>query len=175
VFFLLEGERRRTGIILATPGAQIARLSETADDASPALDLMLEAQRKATTPLAARKAVQVVPIDLTGDMADYVWSINNIVWNEKTPPIELKSGERVELVMTNRTGMSQPMHLHGHTYQVVEIGGKRLDGARRDTVLVPPGKQVVVAFDCNNPGHWAFHCHLLYHAHAGMFASFKYS
>ena len=119
MFFLLEGERRRTGIILAPPGAQIARLSETADDASPALDLMLEAQRKATTPLAARKDDQVVPIDLTGDMADYVWSINNIVWNEKTPPIELKSGERVELVMTNRTGMSQPMHLHGHTYQVV--------------------------------------------------------
>jgi len=44
----------------------------------------------------------------------------------------------------------------------------------RDTVLVPPGKRVVLAFDADNPGCWAFHCHLLYHAEAGMFTTFRY-
>lgn len=173
VFFVLEGETRRTGVILAPPGAEISRYPENSADPSAPLDLSLEAQLRAAAPLASRKADRVAPIELTGDMASYVWSINNIVWNEQTPPIEIKMGERVELVMTNRTMMSHPMHLHGHRFQVIEIDGMRVDGALRDTVLVPPGKRVVVAFDANNPGHWAFHCHLLYHAQAGMFASVK--
>ena len=84
-------------------------------------------------------------------------------------------GERVELVMTNKTQMPHPMHLHGHTFQVVEIDGKRIAGARRDTVLVRPNRRVVVAFDADNPGHWAFHCHLLYHMESGMFATIQYA
>jgi hypothetical protein len=36
-----------------------------------------------------------------------------------------------------------------------EIDAKRFAGAVRDTVLVPPGRRVVVAFDANNPGFWA--------------------
>lgn len=175
VFFVLEGETRRTGVILAPPRAEISRLPEVSAAASPALDLSLEAQLRAKEPPPPRKADRIVPIDLTGDMARYVWSINNVAWNEKTPPIALKSGERVELAMNNRTMMSHPMHLHGHRFQIVEIDGRRVEGALRDTALVPPGRRVVVAFDADNPGHWAFHCHLLYHAQAGMFASFLYS
>ena len=107
-------------------------------------------------------------------MSGYVWSINNVVWSKDTPPLPIASGERVELVIVNRTMMPHPMHLHGHEYQVVEIDGKRFAGAVRDTVLVPPGRRVVVAFDANNPGLWAFHCHLLYHLEGGMFATFRY-
>jgi FtsP/CotA-like multicopper oxidase with cupredoxin domain len=44
----------------------------------------------------------------------------------------------------------------------------------RDTVLVTPGRRVVVAFDASNAGFWAFHCHLLYHQDAGMFTTFRY-
>jgi FtsP/CotA-like multicopper oxidase with cupredoxin domain len=40
--------------------------------------------------------------------------------------------------------------------------------------LVPPGRRVVVAFDANNPGLWALHCHLLYHLEAGMFTTLRY-
>jgi len=44
----------------------------------------------------------------------------------------------------------------------------------RDTVLVPPGRRVTVVFDANNPGLWAFHCHLPYNLDAGMFTTFRY-
>jgi len=107
-------------------------------------------------------------------MARYVWSINNIPWNKDVPPLPIAKDERVELVMVNQTRMPHPMHLHGHEFQVLEIDGKRLSGAMRDTVLVTPGRRVVVAFDTNNPGLWAFHCHLLYHLDAGMFTTFRY-
>jgi FtsP/CotA-like multicopper oxidase with cupredoxin domain len=70
--------------------------------------------------------------------------------------------------------MSHPMHLHGHVFQIVEINGKAIAGAVRDTILVPPKATVKVAFDADNPGLWAFHCHNLYHMAAGMFSTLVY-
>jgi FtsP/CotA-like multicopper oxidase with cupredoxin domain len=86
----------------------------------------------------------------------------------------VSAGERVELVLHNMSMMTHPMHLHGHSFQVVAIDGKRFAGALRDTVLVPPMKTVTVAFDAGNPGRWAFHCHNLYHMEAGMMTEVRY-
>ena len=113
-------------------------------------------------------------MNLTGSMRDYEWSINDVAWSKDAPPLMVAAGERVELVMVNQTMMSHPMHLHGHSFQVVAINGDRFSGAMRDTVLVPPRTSVTVAFDANNPGWWAFHCHLLYHQLAGMFQTVRY-
>ena len=142
--------------------------------ASPALTLDLERSLRATQPLTPRKADRVHQVDLTGEMVGYVWSINGVPWTKDVPPLAVAKGERVELVFQNRTPMPHPMHLHGHEFQVVEINGKRFPGAVRDTVLVTPGARVVVAFDANNPGYWAMHCHLLYHMDAGMFTTVRY-
>ena len=174
ILALVEGERRQTGIILAAGRAEIARVPEMAERPSPALALDFERGLRAAAPLRPRKPDRVYTLNLTGEMMGYIWSINNIVWNKVVPPLPIVAEERVELVMINRTGMSHPMHLHGHQFQVVEIDRKRFPGAVRDTVLVPPGRRVVAAFDANNPGLWAFHCHLLYHLDAGMFRTFQY-
>ena len=66
------------------------------------------------------------------------------------------------------------MHLHGHHFQVIAIDGRPLGSAVRDTVLVPPGRSVTIAFDADNPGEWAFHCHHLYHMVAGMMTTVTY-
>jgi FtsP/CotA-like multicopper oxidase with cupredoxin domain len=174
VVAVLEGERHQTGIVLVAGSAAVARIPNTAGAASAALTLGLERHLRAAKPLTPRKADREHTLNLTGDMAVYRWSLNNIVWNKDVPPLPIAKGERVELVMINRTGMSHPMHLHGHPFQIVEIDGKRFAGAIRDTVLVPPGRRVVLAFDANNPGLWAFHCHLLYHLNTGMFTTLLY-
>jgi len=174
VHALLEGDRRQTGIVLAAGGAAIARVPDTTGTLSPALTLDLEHRLRAAEPLKPRKADRVHTLNLTGDMARYIWSINNVAWSKDVPPLPIAKGERVELVMINQTKMPHPMHLHGHEFQVVEIDGKRFPGAVRDTVLVTPGRRVVIAFDANNPGLWAFHCHLLYHLDAGMFTTLRY-
>ena len=136
--------------------------------ASPALTLDLERSScKPPAPLEPRKADRTHTLNLTGNMASYVWSLNNVAWTKETPPLPIAKGERVELVFVNQTPMPHPMHLHGHEFQVVEINDQRFSGAVRDTVLVPPGHKVVVAFDANNPGLWALHCHLLYHLGRG--------
>jgi FtsP/CotA-like multicopper oxidase with cupredoxin domain len=174
VLAVLEGDRKQTGVILAAGSAPVARIPDLAERPSTALTLDLEGRLRAQQPLTPRQADRVHTINLTGDMAKYIWSLNNVAWNPSVPPLPVASGERVELVMVNQTGMPHPMHLHGHEFQVVEIDGKRFSGAVRDTVLVPPGRRVVVAFDANNPGLWAFHCHLLYHLDAGMFTTLRY-
>jgi FtsP/CotA-like multicopper oxidase with cupredoxin domain len=171
---ILEGERRQTGVILVAGRAPVSRVPENAPTPSPALTLDLEWRLRATTPLAKRRPDRIHQIDLTGEMNGYVWSINGVVWNKDVPPLPVAEGERVELVLQNKTLMSHPMHLHGHQFQVVEIDGRRFPGAVRDTVLVTPGRRVVIAFDANNPGWWAFHCHLAYHQEAGMFATVRY-
>ena len=158
VLAVLEGESRQTGVILQAGGAPIARIPDNASTASPALTLDLERRLRAAEPLKPRKADRVHTLNLTGEMAGYVWSINNVAWNKDVPPLPLAAGERVELIFVNKTPMPHPMHLHGHEFQVVEIDGKRFAGAVRDTVLVPPRRRVVVAFDANNPGLWAIHC-----------------
>ena len=102
-------------------------------------------------------------------MAGYRWGIGT------SGPMEVGLGQRVEITMNNTSMMAHPMHLHGHHFQVVAIDGQPLRGALRDTVLVPPGRSVTIAFDATNIGAaWAFHCHHLYHMAAGMMATVTY-
>ncbi len=110
---------------------------------------------------------------LTEGTSPYVWGLNGKVWGEHQP-LEVKEGERVEVVFENPTNMSHPMHLHGHHFHVVSINGHRFSGAVRDTVLVPARGRVAIAFDADNPGRWAFHCHNLYHMAAGMMTEVRY-
>lgn len=170
-----EDDTLRTGILLATAGAAVGRVAGHAMHKAAIVGLDLEKRLAAANPLPRRAADRVHHFDLTGSMMGYNWSLNGIKAEDHTP-LELKQGERVELVFRNKTMMSHPMHLHGHAFQVVEINGQRFSGAKRDTIHVPAnGAQVTVAFEADNPGHWIMHCHNLYHMAAGMLTSFRYS
>jgi FtsP/CotA-like multicopper oxidase with cupredoxin domain len=169
----LEGSPRRSGIILATPDARIVRVADQGPIAPP-IDLSLETLLTAAAPLRARPADLVRTISLGGSMKPYSWSMNGELWPNITP-LMVKQGQRVEFELVNHTMMAHPIHLHGHSFQVVAIDGRRIQGAVRDTVLVMPrGGQVRIAFDADNPGRWAFHCHNLYHMQTGMMTEVRY-
>ena len=58
---------------------------------------------------------------------------------------------------------------------MIAIDGRPFQGAVRDTVLVMPRSgRVRIAFDADNPGRWAFHCHNLYHVQTGMMTEVRY-
>lgn len=173
VLFLREGDRARSGIVLATKGAPVTRLAPLGGVAGPVLDLSLERRLRAAQPLAARPADRSIDLDLTGSMAGYRWGLEQ-AGAAGGGPLRVRHGERVEIVLRNRTMMSHPMHLHGHHFQVVAIDGERLPGAKRDTVLVPPRARITIAFEADNPGRWAFHCHNLYHMAVGMMTTVAY-
>ena len=169
----VEGKRARTGIILAASGAAVSRLAAEAGENAPPVDLSLEHRLEAVTPLAPRAPDVTHRVILAGGMAPYAWSLNGEFWPDVTP-LMIATGQRVGIEMVNHTMMAHPMHLHGHAFQVISLNGAPLAGAMRDTVLVPPMGSVTVAFDADNPGRWAFHCHNLYHQITGMMTEVRY-
>jgi FtsP/CotA-like multicopper oxidase with cupredoxin domain len=167
----VESAAFQTGIVLATAGARIAKLSTSSKTSAPAKDLAFDSQLSAATPLAVRKTDRSFVLML-GEEPGYRWTINGAVHGEGQP-LEVKQGQRVELTFMNPTMMMHPMHLHGHHFQVVAIGGKRLTGPLRDVLIVPPHFPVTIAFDAGLPGSWFLHCHHLYHMATGMMTELR--
>ena len=172
ILALGEGRRLRTGIILQPPGAAVAKISanDQRDGAASRARAGIGAAReraagpKACGPFNSRRSHR---------HHDGLRLGHAHQWDGRAAG-DRDRGERVEIAFRNTTMMSHPMHLHGHVFQVVEVNGKPIRGAIRDTILVPPKATVKVAFDADNPGLWAFHCHNLYHMAAGMFGTLVY-
>lgn len=173
ILALREGAVERTGFVLATKGASVARIGSAGEQATKPLDVSMEAGLRALRPLGDRPADRRETIVLGGDMAGYAWTLTGESLDDGRV-LAIRRGQRVELTLDNRSMMGHPMHLHGHHFQVVAIDGQRLAGAVRDTVWVSPARSVTIAFDAINPGRWAFHCHHLYHMAAGMMAVVAY-
>ena len=175
ILALAEGTSLQAGVLLATPGAKIPRqpFAIRAQKTMGGLDNTQEIRLIAKEPLPDKAVQRTLPSVLGGNMMTYTWTINGAAYPNRNS-LNVKEGERVELVISNTTRMSHPMHLHGHVFEVTEIDGQKIDGAKRDTILVPPKSTIKVVFDANNPGVWAYHCHILYHLATGMFTVLKY-
>ncbi|WP_458411915.1 multicopper oxidase family protein [Schinkia sp. CFF1] len=116
-------------------------------------------------------------MDLNGNNMDNVWTINGKSF-PNVDGLKVKEGDLVKVKLMNNSpaGNDHPMHLHGHSFQVLSKNGKPIEGSPviKDTINVKPGEEYVVAFKANNPGNWLFHCHDLHHATAGMVDLVKY-
>jgi len=168
-----RGTARRTGIVLVAGAATIARIPDKAAQPSPALSLELERSLRAVAPLAPRKPDRVHKIELTGDMASYVWSINNVPWTKDVPPLRSPRGSG------GARHHQQEPHATPDAPARPRIPGRRNQRAN--------GSQERCAIRCwcrlaggsllhSTPTTRlvALHCHLLYHLEAGMFTTFRY-
>ncbi|KAJ6853830.1 L-ascorbate oxidase-like [Iris pallida] len=97
----------------------------------------------------------------------------------------LRFNATVDVILQNANALADnvseihPWHLHGHDFWVLGYGeglfGKK-DAAGfnlknpplRNTVVVFPYGWTAIRFVANNPGVWAFHCHIEPHLHMGM-------
>lgn len=176
VLALREGAKERTGVILATPGAAVAKIADESEGDHPAFsgDLAQESLLRAVAPLPERAPASQPMLMLGGSMMPYVWTINGQTWGTHVP-VTAKSSERVEITFHNMSMMAHPMHLHGHAFQVVSTGGARFAGAVRDTVHVPPMGMVTVALDAGEAARWMLHCHHMPHLSTGMMTEFAVS
>ena len=174
ILALREGARERTGLILATQGAEVRRIDTSAETEAPAFDtdLAQEARLIGLDALPDRPVASRQTMMLGGSMQPYVWTINGAVWGQHQP-ITARSGERVVLSFHNMSMMAHPMHLHGHVFQVVGLNGQRVAGALRDTVHVPPMSMVDVALDAGEAARWMLHCHHMPHLANGMMTEFR--
>jgi CopA family copper-resistance protein len=107
-----------------------------------------------------------IRLHLTGNMNRYMWSFDGQKFSE-AQPLRLNYGERVRIVLVNDTMMTHPIHLHGMWSELENPDGDFQ--VRKHTLVVQPAQQVSYRVSADAIGHWAYHCHLLYHMEAGMF------
>ena len=117
----------------------------------------------------SRSPSRSMEIHLTGNMERYMWSFDGKKFNAVADqPIRFAFNERVRVKLVNDTMMAHPIHLHGHFFELVN-GADRMHQPQKHTVIVQPGGSATFDLTADEVGDWAFHCHLLYHMHAGMF------
>jgi FtsP/CotA-like multicopper oxidase with cupredoxin domain len=115
-----------------------------------------------------------------GASQDIVWisndSLGGFTINGRgfpaTSPIVANVGDTIAVRFMNEGSMMHPWHLHGMPMHVVARDGYPLASPFFcDTLGVNPGERWDVIIKCEDPGAWAFHCHILPHAegHDGMF------
>ncbi|MQR98415.1 copper resistance system multicopper oxidase [Gluconobacter aidae] len=124
-------------------------------------------QLRATRPGAdPRPPTREIILHLTGNMERYIWGMNGRKFSE-SGPIRLKLGERVRITLINDTMMEHPIHLHGLWSELENGQGDYRP--YKHTVISQPGSKLSYLVTADTPGMWAYHCHLLYHMHLGMF------
>lgn len=112
-----------------------------------------------------------IEIHLTSNMERYIWAFDGVKFSEQREPIFFRHGERLRLTMVNDTMMPHPIHLHGMFFDLVLPDRAHSTDdrkVRKHTVVIKPGERMSVDITPEEVGDWAFHCHLLYHMHAGM-------
>jgi FtsP/CotA-like multicopper oxidase with cupredoxin domain len=115
-----------------------------------------------------RAPTRLLELHLTGNMERYMWSFDGEMYSAVSDkPIRFAWNERVRVKLVNNTMMAHPVHLHGMFFELVN-GEEPAHQPRKNIVIVQPGASAQFDLNANEPGDWAFHCHLLYHMHGGM-------
>jgi FtsP/CotA-like multicopper oxidase with cupredoxin domain len=104
------------------------------------------------------------------------WSINGHLFPD-VPMFVVEEGDVVRMRVSNDSGESHPMHLHGHHAVVLSRDGKPATGSPWvvDSLEVADGESYELAFVADNPGLWMDHCHNLPHAVQGLVAHLMYA
>lgn len=101
------------------------------------------------------------------------WAINGVAGPGGELIGKFAKGESIIFDIDNATQFDQPLHIHGHVWQVIEQGGAVQEGQPwRDTTLVPAMKRQKLAFVADNPGIWVLQSLVAERADSGLIASF---
>ena len=140
--------------------------------------LLLDDWRKGQD--SSNMAMQDMKMDNTNmnmNMNYNLFTMNGLAFPD-TKPLDVRQGDKVRLRLINASASTaHPMHLHGQQFKVIATDGNPVPEAAqltRNVITLNPGETYDIEFTANNPGVWAFHCHELHHAGAGMMTLLKY-
>ena len=164
----MEGMDMPTDTSAAMPGMDMPGMDPAAMMKGSVVHPKLEySHLRALSPnVDTREPERDVVIRLTGDMERYFWTLNDKKLSD-SDAIQLRVGERVRFQFENETMMEHPMHLHG-VFMELQNGQGAAQAPRKHTISVPPFETVEAHLTFDEPGSWAFHCHLLFHMMTGM-------
>lgn len=110
---------------------------------------------------------------ICGTLGYTFWSINRRPWPgdavEGTGPLaELKLGRSYILRLRNESPNTHPIHLHGLVFRPLRSNNRVIPSNWTDTVVLHRNEVMDVGVVADNPGDWAFHCHVIEHQKTGL-------
>jgi FtsP/CotA-like multicopper oxidase with cupredoxin domain len=170
--FKSEGPAKRSGKFTATPlKVTPYQKVNVAEAEHVSFDFSATATGAAVAAYSQTSGIEIGTLCLTKQT---FWSINKQAWpghdhRDLGPPLAvLKSGQSYVFELKNLTPHAHPIHIHGHTFEVLKSNLRHLPAFRADTVLLLPKERIEVGLVAGEPGKWMFHCHILEHQEAGM-------
>ncbi len=108
-----------------------------------------------------------------GTMGYTFWSINRIPWPGDAakgtgPLVNMSLGKSYILRLRNESPNQHPIHLHGLTFKALQSNQRAISPHWTDTILLLKNEIVDIAVAADNPGDWAFHCHVIEHQKTGL-------
>ncbi|MGO9594999.1 MAG: multicopper oxidase family protein [Steroidobacteraceae bacterium] len=105
------------------------------------------------------------------------WTLNGEAFSMQTmrPMYTLHEGRRYRLKFRNASDDIHPLHLHRHSFELTQVGGKATAGVMKDVVMLGGFQELSFDFVADNPGLTLFHCHQQLHMDFGFMALFKYA
>jgi CopA family copper-resistance protein len=143
------------------------RLDKAGEGIPPGRRVLSYADLKARKPgVDPRPPTREITLHLTGNMERFMWGFDGKKFSQ-SEPIMLQRAERVRFTLINDTMMEHPIHLHGLWSEL--DNGQGAYRPYKHTINVKPGEKLSYLVTADEPGRWAYHCHLLYHMEMGMF------
>jgi FtsP/CotA-like multicopper oxidase with cupredoxin domain len=105
------------------------------------------------------------------------WMLNGEAFSMQTmkPMYTLREGRRYRLKFRNASDDIHPLHLHRHSFELTQVGGKPTAGVTKDVVMLAGFQELAFDFVADNPGLTLFHCHQQLHMDFGFMALFQYA
>ncbi len=192
---LFLGPGNRADILLDAalePGANAPIAVDTADGARAAVARLVYATGAAAreAPLPDPSPLPANPLPARMDLAGALRHdlpiegpvANDAVWSRRTgaaevafgpPLLSVRRGRVVMLAFANRTEAPVALHLHGHSFRLLD----RMDDGWKpfwlDTLVVPPRLTLRIAFVADNPGKWLIDARVLDGRAASMWTWFE--
>jgi FtsP/CotA-like multicopper oxidase with cupredoxin domain len=103
-----------------------------------------------------------------------IWTVNGAQGDAGSKPlVTVKRGTPVVLALNNTTPLAQPIHLHGHVFRLLHPFDDGWEPYWLDTLQVPEGRTVRIAFQADNPGKWLIASTVLERFDTGLWTWFE--
>jgi FtsP/CotA-like multicopper oxidase with cupredoxin domain len=101
------------------------------------------------------------------------WSMNRVAWSDDQaaipePTAVMRLGRSYILRLVNESPNDHPIHLHGLAFKLLRSNLRAVPPLWTDTALLLSKETMDVALVADNPGDWAFHCHVIEHQKTGL-------
>lgn len=164
----LQDDVRNNGLGIAFEYANQNQQPQWAAPRDHSFDYCRFAKPGATPPPAPAQSLEMIFQRVPqGDGVFDAWWVNGKPYPHEGE-FTLHEGTRYRLVFRNRSDDAHPVHLHRHSFELVDCNGTPTAGVIKDTVIVPYYGRTTVDFTADQPGLSLVHCHIQLHMDYGF-------